>query len=492
MCDCLKITYKKVGQPAITFDALASGIFNGYNTWAVVIDGTPYFLWHDTNDNWVISPTIGSNAAVFATIKNNTNQCPLAVMPVWFALPLDYEIFTTEIGACGDKCHCIKITYQNEKMFDEVEFELTEQGLHNSRNYYTFTIGGLNHVIWFDSSTLAWKLSNGLVPGAGLVRCIMQLDSFCPFGGAGAEWEVVIGQPILIFDISPCGKCKAKEDRTLREYKSIKLPVIFEEENRGFFRCCCPFIVLAGNSNDSWKNDITSAWIKLSDPADTVTAILKKGCCTEAIYQPTAVPFVNEPNAFYWTIPWKEVLATDGEACFELVISYKIAGIIQEFTWGVYELKTFTIENALTTARISAIFDSYQEIEGIDFTDSQVKDTIRFHGFIGNRQPNSEIDNIIYQNREMKKVVRENLNSYEIITDPTCEEHILKLTDLYLLSENQLFISDYNAHNHSYRYNDLPVIVENSPEITYFDLARAASLKCVVGDKMKNKRSFYK
>jgi surface protein len=102
-----------------------------------------------------------------------------------------------------------------------------------------------------------------------------------------------------------------------------------------------------------------------------------------------------------------------------------------------------------------------------------------------------EIDNLIYKNREVKKVKRENLNTYEVITDPTCEEHIKKLTDLYLLSENELFISDYNAHNHSYRYQDLPAVVEESPEITYFDFARSASLKCIVGDKKKDKRSFY-
>jgi len=66
------------------------------------------------------------------------------------------------------------------------------------------------------------------------------------------------------------------------------------------------------------------------------------------------------------------------------------------------------------------------------------------------------------------------------------------LTDLYLLSENQLFISDYNAHNHSYRYLDLPAIVQESPEITYFEFSREASLKCIVGDKFKNQRSYYK
>jgi hypothetical protein len=121
-----------------------------------------------------------------------------------------------------------------------------------------------------------------------------------------------------------------------------------------------------------------------------------------------------------------------------------------------------------------------------------VEDSCRFNGFIGNRQPNMSTDNLIYQNREMKKVIRENLNTYEIITDPTCEGIIRKLTDNLLLSENDLFLSDYNAHNHSYRFNDLPAIVESSPEITYYEGSREASLKCVAGDKFKDQRTYYK
>ena len=490
MCDCIKLTYKLSGQDPVTVEAAASGTLNGYNIWEVVVDGTTYFIWHDASDNWYVTKAAGSLTGMIAFIKETTDECPFYENPVWIVDGDVFEQFKTEEGLCGDKCHCINIVYQNDKMDDEVEFETIEQGFYNAHNYYIFSINNIDYVIWYDTTSGAWILSRGLIPGAGVVSAYMESENQCPFPYNGSEWITVA--PVSIFDISPCGKCRKKEDRIFREYKSIKLPVIFEEEDRGFFRCCCPFLVLASNTADSWKNDVESAWMKLSDPSDTVTAVLKKGCCTDAIFQPVAVPFVNEPNAFYWKFPWKEILASDGPGCYKIVISYNIAGIEQEFTWGVYDLKAYSIEAALTTARVRAIFDSYQEIEGIDFTGSQVESSIRFYGFIGNRQPNTEIDNIIYQNREMKKVIRENLNSYEILTDPTCEEHIKKLTDLYLLSENQLFISDYNAHNHSYRYQDIPVIVENSPEITYFELARAAALKCVVGDKFKNKRSFYK
>lgn len=491
MCDCLKITYQKSDElVTVVIETYVSGILNGYNTWEVVIDGTTYYIWHDNTDNWYISEELGSIENIFGSIKSSEAECPLAEIPVWVSIPEDYVVFTTEEGTCADPCYCIEVTYRDDEMDDEFIFQLAAEGTYNARNYYLFTINGHSYVIYHNGVDF-WILAEGSTPGEGEEEATLFTTGDCPFKAGSFVWKVG-GGDVELFDVTPCGLCNPKEDRIFREYKTVKLPVIFEEENRGFFRCCCNFLVLASNTADSWKNDVTSAWVKLSDPEDTVTAVLKKGCCADAEYQPVPVAFVNEENAFYWTIPWKDVLASDGPGCYKIVISYNISGIEQEFTWGVYDLKPYSIENANTTARVRAIFNSYQEIEGINFTGSMVEDTIRFFGFIGNRQPNTEIDNLIYQNREVKKVVRENLNSYEILTDPTCEEHINKLTDLYLLSENQLFISDYNAHNHSYRYQDVPVIVENSPEITYFELSRAASLKCVVGDKFKNKRSFYK
>jgi hypothetical protein len=217
--------------------------------------------------------------------------------------------------------------------------------------------------------------------------------------------------------------------------------------------------------------------------------LLKNG--EETNYTPTPQLFVNEPNAIYTTINWNDVLTSDGPGCYELVIKYNISGIIGQVVWGIYKLLPYTIQNALKTARVRAIFNGYHETEQINFTGSNVESTHRFYGFIGNRQPNTEIDNLIYSDRQMKRVLRENLNQYEILTDPLDECQLLPLIDVYLLSENELFISDYNAHNFSYRFKDLPVILEESAEIEYKEFSRKASLKAVVGDKFKNKRTYF-
>jgi hypothetical protein len=313
-------------------------------------------------------------------------------------------------------------------------------------------------------------------------------DPPCPI----VPWKIS-SPKIDEFSVNACNECKPKQDRTNRTYTSIKLPVPFTEENRGWKGCCeCRMLVLASATSDTWKNDVTSAWIKLSDPADTVTFLLIDENGNTTTYTPPVFSFPNEENAFYTTIKWADVLASDGAGCYDLKVEYNISGILGQFTWGEYTLRPYSIQNALKTARIRVKFNLRQEVEGINFTDANVEDTIRFYGFIGERQPKTEIDNLIYQDRTMKSVVRENLDQWSIMTDPLEDCMMYKLTDLYLLSENEMWISDYNIHNHSYRIQDIPVILEESPEIDYLvKYQRKAVLTALVGRKLKNRRTYY-
>lgn len=379
-------------------------------------------------------------------------------------------------------CDCLKITWQ-EPGYPALTFEMQVESTLNGYNVWSFVYFGTTYYVWHDAAT-NWYISETL-GSAPYSNAVKDTTDPCPIyetpvwtdGNNYTKTEACTGD---------CGE----EDRQYFEYKSIKLPKKCIEQNRGFEDCCCEELVLAKSTSNSWENDKTSAWMKLSDPADSVSfELFKDGIAS--IYQPVAVAFTKEPNAYYTTINWNDVLVADGVGCYELKVAYDISGIQAVFTWGKYKLLPFTIPNALTTARIRAQFDGYHEIEQIDFTDSGIESTLRFYGYIGNRQPNTEIDNIIYNNREMKRVIRENLNEYEILVDPTLKCITQPLIDLYFLSENNLFISDYNAHNHDYCINDLPVIVSQSPELTYYDFSRKASLKCVVEDKFKNKRTYY-
>jgi hypothetical protein len=379
-------------------------------------------------------------------------------------------------------CNCIKIEFGRNPN-PNITYQLEAAGTHNGENYWTFVYYGTTYYLWTDVTNSNWYISVTLGTLAAVSELKMGGD--CPIASS-TTWVASGGFTETTACAGDCGE----EDRQFFEYTAIKLPKICTDQDRGFEDCCCEELVLAKSTSNSWETDKTSAWMKLSDPADSVTFDLyKDGVLTT--YVPTAVAFTKDPNAYYTTIEWIDVLNSDGIGCYELKVNYDISGIQGVFTWGKYRLLPFTIQNALTTARIRAQFDGYHEIEQIDFSGSGIESTLRFNGYIGNRQPNTEIDNIIYNNREMKRVIRENLNEYEIITDPTLKCVTKPLIDLYFLSENELYISDYNAHNHDYCINDLPVIVSQSPELTYYDFSRKASVKCVVADKFKNKRTYY-
>jgi hypothetical protein len=373
-------------------------------------------------------------------------------------------------------------------------------GQQNGQPVFQFTFLGQLTSIWFNGSNQWFMTGGDILIGEWFdTWAIMYQDADlgigCPVTNEIQSWQITGGPKGWRVDETIGIACEVdcrNEDRIFKEYKSIKLPENFEEQARGWKDCCCEQLVLGDKkSKETWTNDLTSFWIKLSDQNDSAAFYIKNNE-TGFTQQLNAIEFVNEPNAFYATVNWGIILSDIGVGCYELYIEYNISGIIGTISWGSYQLKPYSIENAMKTARVSAKFDGYHEIEGINFSGSNVASTFRFYGFIGFRQPNYEIDNLIYGDRQMKRNLRENLNSYEIITDPADECIIRPLVELYLLSENELYISDYNVHNHSYRYLDLPVIVQESPKIEYPDeFARKASLTCTVGDKFKNKRTYY-
>lgn len=472
MCDCLKITFQVVGEETIqTIEVNANGTYNGFNTFEWTFNAVTYSMWND--GSWEVT-TDGVEGTEIVTFWEASPECPTASMPTW----VYNGYFSTFTTAKCTFCTCVKV----EIIGEETDvLNANQAGVINGFYYYTFVFSSNTYFIYFNSVESRWEINQGSIGGTLVAYAFIDTD--CPiFEG----WKNGIG---LTINTLTC-QCNKEEDRIFRAYDVIKLPEIFIEQNRGIKDCCCSYYVLASADTESWKNDVTSAWVKLSGVGDTHEfTLLKNGQPTT--YVCPNYTFINEPNAYYTTVEWRDVLESDGIGCYELIVNFEISGITGQFRWGKYDLKQYSIANALKTARIKAIFNGYHENDGIDFTASNVVSTHRFFGYIGNRQPNTEIDNIIYDNREMKRVIRENLNDYEIITEPSDECIIRPMVELYLLSENQLFISDYNAHNHSYRYFDLPVIVSESANIDYKDFSRKAVLTCKVSDKFKNKRTWY-
>jgi hypothetical protein len=283
------------------------------------------------------------------------------------------------------------------------------------------------------------------------------------------------------------------QERIKKTYPSVTLPISYSEEDRGFKRCCERRLVLASiSSSEKFKNDVNSAWIKLADVIDTYEFQLVDHDGNPTIYVPVPAPIPNEPNAYYTTIEWRDVLLSDGIGCYTIKIVANIGGIVVDLVWGEYELKPYTIENANGTARISCKFGLQQQLEGINFADSQVRDDLRFNGQIEKGNPNMQIDSLIYNNRRIETVVNENLQEWILRTDPYTDEILRLFTELYLLSANEIFLSDYNAHTSTYRIRDIEATVEESPEKTKSgDTTRFQSLSCTLSDRVKDVRSMY-
>jgi hypothetical protein len=283
------------------------------------------------------------------------------------------------------------------------------------------------------------------------------------------------------------------ENRTFSEVQMVfapKLSPVWTPTNTQEECACEPYLVCGSNSANSWEKDTTGAWIKLFSASDTATFNLYKDGVLAGI-QPSIVDFVNDAHSVYCINDWTEVLNSDGVGCYSIEIDFTIGGVSDTIKWGEYQLFEFNSLVVDRTVRIKTIFDSNQSIEGIDFSGSKVLDTYRFRGWFGDRQPRMEIDNIIYADRSVKKVTRENINEYTLFTNEMNEVDIRRLTDLYLLSENEIYLSDFNALNPTYNYLDIPVVVSESPEIEYFQASRKSTLSVKFNDKIKNTRSYY-
>ena len=281
--------------------------------------------------------------------------------------------------------------------------------------------------------------------------------------------------------------------RHKQHFKIVKLPSIFEAEKRGKCSPCntCNQLALASISeNEGYKNDTKGVFLKKGDASDVVTFTIEQNEVVLPNLGTVAV-FPQDALAVGFIFEWKQYLTTYGVGCFIIKCQFTISGVDGEFKIGVYDLKPYSIDHASSTVRVLSKFKSYSLNNDIDFTDSNFEDSIRFNGFFGNRKPDTQINNLISKGRIVEKVTRENLNVYELRTDPINECKTKQLLDFHFLHEDEIYISDHNATNHSFNYFDKPLILNDTPEIEYVDGDRNAKITAVFGDKKLNNKSMY-
>jgi hypothetical protein len=279
--------------------------------------------------------------------------------------------------------------------------------------------------------------------------------------------------------------------RKKEDFNVVKLPSGLQPEDRGLIECCCAYDVYADlTSNDSWKNDVKGVYLKRSTSGDTATFKIKDCNNNVLTNYGTVLSFPNDPLTKGFVYNWKQYLQTYGAGVYTISVDYSISGITGTLIFGAFNLQQYSLAKLDETIRLKSLFNSYSMEENIDFTGSNFVDTVRVAGYFGLMQPNVEVNNLIDKGRKMVKTTREYLRSYELTCEPltSCESPLILK---HLLNEDGCFISDYNISNHSYLYNDFPVIVSGEINCEYPSNARLMRLKATFNDITKNKKSMY-
>jgi len=272
----------------------------------------------------------------------------------------------------------------------------------------------------------------------------------------------------------------------------IRFPNGFDEESRGLEVCCVPLLKLASDTNDGYKNDITGVAIKLSSLTDIVDfSIFKCGNPIALQNLGTVGSYPQDDLVVGFMFDWKQYLSVYGAGLYTIKVEFTISGIVGGYNYGQYDLKAYSIQTARGTVRVWSEPNSYYQKELIDYSNSNHKDSLRFNGFFGNRTPNTEINNLITQGRKVEKVTRENLNQYTLKSDVVDIRITRRLLDFHFLNEDTLLLSDHNASNHDYLLFDVPVVVDESPEIEYIERSRLAWITATFGDRKKLDKSYY-
>ena len=272
------------------------------------------------------------------------------------------------------------------------------------------------------------------------------------------------------------------ENRAKFTVEPVKMPKDDTPENRGVTDNCveCMFDVHADlDSNDTYKNMVSSRWFI----AETATFILKK-CGELTVFQPTTQSFPNDTTAKYCTIPWKDVLASDGVGCYELSVESETAGV--EFTriLGKFNLNQFSWERTQDSVMIRSVFNDANLKQRINFTNANVVDCVLFDGDIEEFQPNTEINNLVYSNFQQNKVKRENRTTWNVNVHFSGYCVINQIINVHLLGENQLFVTDYRKNAFDKTILDKPVILEETPQMTPYYTSENQGSKFVVSEKV--------
>ena len=122
-----------------------------------------------------------------------------------------------------------------------------------------------------------------------------------------------------------------------------------------------------------------------------------------------------------------------------------------------------------------------------DFTNSGYTTSMRLPGFFGRAEYSFEQDNIAKRDYSFMQNTMSSKREYkyQALQIPEC---ITEDLWNFVLFGKELFISDYNKNNHSYKYELMPVKLEGNAGTEFFVTDRGCNINLTFSDRTENDR----
>ena len=330
---------------------------------------------------------------------------------------------------------------------------------------------------------------------------ILSLNQYCGCWLVDSQVTVADVSVTSIAAYSDCEACllgvtqaiALAEQRTLSFAVKLRLPDDTPVD-RGFSKCCYENLVIADTaSSDPFKNDFSGAYYKKQAASDTVTfKLVDVATATEynlntgtyGTYQ--AFGGVQADLSFV-IVDWKLVLTGLGSGAYQIKKELSIGGIAINKYSDTYTLKQFSQAVADNTVRIDSYMDGKLVKQDVDFAATGYKTSMRLRGFFGRAEYSFEQDNIATRDYSYLQNTMSSKREYQFqgLQLPEC------ITDElwnFILFGNELFISDYNGNNHSYKYELIPVKLEGNKGTEFFVTNRGVHVNLTFSDRIENSR----
>ena len=363
-----------------------------------------------------------------------------------------------------------------------------------------------------------WKVFNCASPK--VVRSVLftvapSLGDVINFTGECDCWEVFeqlstyTETPTVAATYTSCEECIGTiaanvcdyEERTLGYALKAK-DIVPEPPDRGFDECCYSNKVFANlsDTNNKYQNDFSTVYYQKQTPNDTVVfQIVGVSTGTTNLVDITHGELYDfdaahpNPDLSYFKVEWHKILTALGEDIYTIRMQISIAGLpAQNVDSNSFILRPWSIAKADNTVRFDCVMDGKLEDSGVDFKGSNFETSLRTSGYFGNLKPDFTQKSVVYSSKYGLKMASSQITMsndpdyiYQANNIPECISR--QITD-FLIFGNQLFISDYNLNNHSYRYELTPVEISSIDDYDYPIISRSVNISMTFKNRSKNNR----